>query len=238
MPTRTNATNSSWRGGTPVETGRSLPASILTPALRISAKISTVFFAALSVDAASSGLSGARRASQTLRSAPNVGTCHVPFFLNALNNAAALRLSCVSTSLVRNSDRYSFSSGDGPPARALASASRTSDVNSASADEQAISTLRKPALPKCSMLRCPACVASRAVTDTGRCPANAKPRRFASPAISKYASRVSVSPTLMKSTPFACKSSTTCFASASVTVRTSGGTRMAMDAARLARRQI
>ena len=52
-------------------------------------------------------------------------------------------------------------------------------------DEQAISTVRKPALPKCSMLRCPACVASRAVTETGRCPANRKPRRFASFAIPK-----------------------------------------------------
>ena len=70
-----------------MEIGRSLPASIFTLALRMSANISIVFFDALSVAAASAALRCARRASQAPLRAPNVGTCHVRFWLNALNSA-------------------------------------------------------------------------------------------------------------------------------------------------------
>ena len=66
-----------WRHSLAI--GRSLPASDLTPAFRISANIASVFVHTRSPAAAFEALSRLRWPSQTLRRATSVGTCQVSF---------------------------------------------------------------------------------------------------------------------------------------------------------------
>src|SRR6476620_7829682 len=112
-----------------------------------------------------------------------VGHCHVPFFLNSAKRASAFvseyDLAASSDDSIICVARFRLDAD-----RLEAEKPSVDFISSSSRLEQA------PRIPvRCSMDFWPACEASRADTNSGRCPAKTIPRFFASSAIAKYASR-------------------------------------------------